>query len=151
LQPLEGIDFLAAPPISILIDQELVETATRTSDGTNKKTLYIDQSLFSIACAVNDEKLTLFPLNISAKLDTPFAFPHVLSCTLLQFNKVVDWNGQANGDMHRPSLQEDSCTRGDSEMAAMRDIMEEMGRFAELLFDAIDSQTEEGVSNINSS
>jgi len=148
VQAIDGMEFLAAPPISILIDQETVETATKTSDGMNKKATYLDQSLFSIACAVNDDGLTLFPLNINAKLDTPFAFPELVSCVLLRFvDKEVESNGKANGDAPHPSMKQEKCSNGDSDALAMGDVMGEVCLFAELLLDAIDSRSEENVAN----
>jgi len=78
MESTDGHSFLNAPPISILLDQQLIETATTTSDGVSKKTSYLDQSFFAIACAVAENSLGLFPFDISVELDSPtsgkFAF-----------------------------------------------------------------------------
>jgi hypothetical protein len=71
----DGIDisFLAAPPISTLLDQELIETSIVASDGTAKKSSYLEQTLYAIACAVNENELKLFSLQVTVDLASPTA------------------------------------------------------------------------------
>ena len=65
---------LPVPPLSILLDQQLAETSQTTSDGVNKKTSYLDQTLFGATCSVDkDGGLTLYPLDIRIRLDSPTA------------------------------------------------------------------------------
>jgi hypothetical protein len=72
LEPVGGVSFLAAPPVSIMLDQQLIETSSATSDGEKKKISFLEQSLFAIACCMDDGP-TLVPLDISVKLDSPSA------------------------------------------------------------------------------
>jgi hypothetical protein len=72
LGPVGGVSFLAAPPVSIMLDQQLIETSSATSDGEKKKISFLEQSLFAIACCMDDGP-TLVPLDISVMLDSPSA------------------------------------------------------------------------------
>jgi hypothetical protein len=72
LAPVGGVSFLPAPPVSIMLDQQLIETSSATSDGEKKKISYLEQSLFAIGCCMDDGP-TLVPLDISVKLDSPSA------------------------------------------------------------------------------
>lgn len=73
MESLEGHSFLRAPPLSVVLEQQMVETATKTSDGANKKSAFLTQSLFGVTCSVRDESLLLYPLEVNMKLDTPTA------------------------------------------------------------------------------
>lgn len=68
---LNGVDFVPAPPLSVLGDQNLIETASRTSDGEKMKQAHTEQELFGICCSVGDEGLTLYGLDVTVQLDTP--------------------------------------------------------------------------------
>ena len=69
----DGVALLNAPPLSVLLDQQLIENESKTADGEKKKTSYIEQHLIAIACASTAENLTLYPIDISVHLDTPVA------------------------------------------------------------------------------
>jgi hypothetical protein len=71
LTPMDGISFLSCPPISILLDQEIIETSTTTSDGVSKRTAYLEQSLFAIGCGVGDDGLTLYSFEVNLELRSP--------------------------------------------------------------------------------
>jgi hypothetical protein len=63
---------MPCPPISILLDQELVETSSVTQDGASRKDCHVSQSLFAIACSVSgDEGVVLHPLNVRVALASP--------------------------------------------------------------------------------
>ena len=68
---MDGISFLQAPPLSLLIDQTLTETASRTSDGEKMKQAHTTQEFFGICCSVGDDGLTLHGVNVTVQLDTP--------------------------------------------------------------------------------
>lgn len=71
--------FLPVPPVSILLDQELIETLTATSDGVQKKKSYLNQKLFAATCSADkDHGLTLYPLDIEIRLESPAAGTHFL-------------------------------------------------------------------------
>eukprot|EP00980_Cylindrotheca_fusiformis_P012669 scaffold3103_cov136-Cylindrotheca_fusiformis.AAC.7 len=71
----DGIRFLPAPPLSLLIDQQFVETTERTSDGDKTQTIYTEQELFGTCCSVDDLALTMYGLKVNVKLDTPSSVP----------------------------------------------------------------------------
>lgn len=73
LDRVDGVTLLNAPPLSVLLDQQLIENESKTADGEKKKTSYINQHLFAIGCAATPESLTLYPIDISVHLDTPVA------------------------------------------------------------------------------
>jgi hypothetical protein len=145
VENMEGFKMLAAPPISILLDQQLTETYQSTSDGVNRKVTYIDQSLFAITCAVDRTSLTLFPLDISIKLDTISSLPQRKFCSLMKFmrSKLVGSNDEElmNGRSPRPSgkRQKLDCTH-DTSAETTTDVMVEVTRLADLLSDTIDSE-----------
>ena len=66
-----GIRFLATPPLSILVDQELVERSETNRDGERKKEAHTTQELFAISCSVNNDGLTIYPIDVKVRLDTP--------------------------------------------------------------------------------
>jgi hypothetical protein len=70
---LEGISFLPAPPVSLLVDQQLVEKNSVTTDGEKKKQAYTEQELFGISCSVDGDALTLYGTEMKVLLDTPNA------------------------------------------------------------------------------
>jgi hypothetical protein len=66
-----GISFLPAPPLSLLIDQQFIETTERTSDGDKTQKIYTEQEFFGTCCSVDDSALTLYGITVKMKLDTP--------------------------------------------------------------------------------
>jgi hypothetical protein len=84
---LDGIHFIPGPPISVLQDQELVETPSVSQDGVSKKEFHISQSLFAITCSVTDhEGVVLYPLNVQVTLDSPTSgTPSGYPCRALVF------------------------------------------------------------------
>ena len=71
MEDTNGIRFLATPPLSILVDQELVERSETNRDGERKKDAHTTQELFAITCSVNNDGLTIYPIDIKVRLDTP--------------------------------------------------------------------------------
>ena len=66
-----GKNFLPTPPLSLLVDQHMIETTQRTSDGDKTQMIYTEQELFGTCCSVDDTALTLYGLKINTRLDTP--------------------------------------------------------------------------------
>ena len=71
VESLNGINFLATPPISVLVDQKIIEHTTRTSDGEKFQQAYAEQDYFGVCCSVSDESLVLYGTEIKVLLDTP--------------------------------------------------------------------------------
>jgi len=142
---------LLAPPISVLLDHEVIETSTVTSDGTmNKKSSYIDQSLFSLSCAIDSDGPLLLPLDVTVKLDSPTSFPQRTNVSLSRFNPPSSLSEsagvEANGDLNgRPAKRQKHAMNGDikNESSEMDDVMVEVSKLSELLAIAIESKSEE--------
>jgi hypothetical protein len=65
---------MPGPPISVLLEQELVETSSVLQDGVSKKECHLSQSLFALACSIIDDQGVLFyALNVQVKRDSPSA------------------------------------------------------------------------------
>lgn len=79
---LEGISFLPTPPVSLLVDQQLVEKSSVTTDGEKKKQAYTEQELFGISCSVDGDALTLYGTEMKVLLDTPSAGKFCTFCLL---------------------------------------------------------------------
>jgi hypothetical protein len=73
LEKVSDISLLNAPPVSVLMDQQLIENETKRADGEKVKTSYIEQQFFAVGCSATTEGLTLYPIDISVHLDTPTA------------------------------------------------------------------------------
>jgi len=83
---LDGVSFIPVPPVCFLLDQELTETTSTTTDGVIKKSAHLDQALFGIACSVDDENLTLYPVDIQVKLDTPTSGT---ICSFASYDEII--------------------------------------------------------------
>lgn len=144
MESIDGINLLGAPPVSILMGQELVETSILKSDGVSVKTAYADQSLFSIACAVNEDVLSLVPLDMNVKLESPTAFPERISCSLLVFKAKPSAGAEAKGEMngHPPKRRKHSMN-GDMGVTELESVMAEVSRLSELLSSTIDTELDD--------
>ena len=144
LESIDGINLLGAPPVSILMGQELVESSVMKSDGVSVKTAYADQSLFSIACTVNEDLLSLVPLDMNVKLESPTAFPERISCSLLVFRAKLSACAEANGEMNgHPPKRLKYSTNGDIGITEPESVMEEVSRLSELLSSTIDTELDD--------
>ena len=56
-----------------MIDQNLVENTTRTSDGEKKQQAHTEQELFGVCCSISDDALVLHAAEMTVKLDSPSA------------------------------------------------------------------------------
>lgn len=133
---IDGNVLIEAPPISVLLDQEIAETINVATDGSSKKTSYIEQSLFSICCSIVDDGVVLIPHEINVNLESPASFPKRTSWSLLQFKDIASGlkGVEENGLVNRP----EAVRNGNSLSAIMVNASEEAGRFAEILLETID-------------
>jgi hypothetical protein len=159
IESFDGYKFLNAPPISILLDQQLLEMSMEhsTSDVTrNKKVTYIEQSLLGIGCTVDKSTpLTLFPFHITIKLDSITSTPQRKDCTALSFtlpnraDTTTGSHGQSGNSLNgsektngtystsRPSkrqrFDEDRNESSHKRNSEMVDVMAEVTYFAEII------------------
>lgn len=142
---LDGFRMLSSPPIGIVLDQRIIENNQSASDGVNKKVTSIEQSIFALACAVDELALTIIPFDVTVKLDSISAIPHRNSCTLMSFSALnVETSEECftNGSdvdfsVKRQKIQSDNFAENPSIMV---DVMDEVNRFARILCDTIESE-----------
>jgi hypothetical protein len=96
-----GTKLLGTPPVSILLHQELIESSVTKPDGVSVKTSFIEQTLFSIACSITENGISLIPYDIDVKLDSPSATPQRTLCTLDDFTMT---KGSVTPDVEVHSL-----------------------------------------------
>lgn len=71
VDPQDGVTFLAAPPVGVMLGQEIVESQKATTDGVIKKSSFLQQSFFALSCSVDTASVILYPLEISMTLFSP--------------------------------------------------------------------------------
>jgi hypothetical protein len=134
---LDDISFLPTPPLSLLIDQKLIESTSRTSDGEKVKHAHTEQELFGICCSVNENALTLYGTELKVQLDTPTSVPNRTACSLAQLlmpdgapgPTVI--NGDSNSSNGEPSAKRAKIENIGS--PSVQDLMVEVERFASIL------------------
>ena len=82
MEKIDDLLLVAAPPLSICLQQELVETSNTTSDGVSTKNSHLEQALFCLSCSVTNEGVMMVPLEIETRLDNPASGTYV--CLLHQ-------------------------------------------------------------------
>jgi hypothetical protein len=123
---IDGCDFLPTPPLSILVDQNMVETTSRTPDGEKVTETHTEQELFGVFCSANDSGVTLYGATILARLASPTAIPvrtNVLLTTFTSSSPSIDSDEK---DAIPPSKR----ARTDDCPSTMVDLMDEVERFA---------------------
>ncbi|GAX22632.1 hypothetical protein FisN_17Lh124 [Fistulifera solaris] len=95
---LQGMSLLSVPPLSIRLDQELVERTVSSSDGVPKKDCHLEQILFSLSCRISNDGVVLVPLEVTVQLDSPAAEPMVKEYEMLNFEKTIARSTPSKGD-----------------------------------------------------
>ena len=85
LETASGIDLFPTPPLSIMLDQQVIESSKASSDGVSSKKMYLQQTLFALSFSCSSEALTLYPMTVSVHLDTPSSVPIRKSCSVVSF------------------------------------------------------------------
>mmetsp|Transcript_23496 Transcript_23496/g.65361 ORF Transcript_23496/g.65361 Transcript_23496/m.65361 type:complete len:869 (-) Transcript_23496:36-2642(-) len=85
IDSMPGFSFFPTPPLSIVVDQQLIETSRTSSDGVSIKKSYLQQKLMGITFATSDQQLTLYPLDITVTIDNPSSVPERKSCAVKLF------------------------------------------------------------------
>lgn len=122
---------MATPPLSILIDQHMIETTQRTSDGDKTQKIYTQQELFSTCCVVDDAALLVYGLTVNTKLDTPSSAPERTSWELKSLRsgpQLVPMEAEDARPTKRARVEE---TRNGG--VAVHDMAEEVEYFASIL------------------
>jgi hypothetical protein len=143
---LDGYKFIAAPPLGILLDQQMIETASKTSDDVSKKSSYLEQHIFALITSADDEGLTLYPLNVSVKLGSPTTAPHRVACTLSVFKEPFNSEGAVNTGEPSRKRRKQECINGSTDLRWSEDLMAEAGRFAALITNTLELADRESSS-----
>lgn len=139
LDKVDGVSLLNAPPLSVLLDQQLIENEKKRADGEKIKTSYIEQQLFAVGCSATAEGLTLYPIDISVHLDTPIAAPRRVNSNLAKLSPPPNEDVATNRMEPAPKRQKLSENGGTSGASPkLRDLPDEVEHFALLLSEAID-------------
>ena len=131
---LDGLEFLPIPPLSILVDQNIIETTSRTSDGEKVTRTHTEQELFSVCCSADDSGLTLHGATILVSLASPTAIPARTSISLTAFAaSSSDIDSQEKDD--DPPAKRARTEVGD---CAVVNVMDEVERFAAILSETLE-------------
>lgn len=139
---LDGISFLPTPPLSFLLDQEIIEVQTKI-DALTKKSVHLQQRLFAFSVSASESCLKVAPLSISMKLTAPSDVPVRESVNLSTFKG--DQQLHRSEDFTPPTKRAKLTKAGDgipltdnrNSMLAMRDLMDEATIFAGILCDSV--------------
>lgn len=148
LPTMNGIQFLACPPLALLVDQQLVETTTRKSDGERAKQSHTEQEFFGISCTASVDGLKLYGAEIHVRMDTPIAVPNRTKCTLSSFQQgeaVKSFQSESESEISMESnvssgeppakkLKSDGGDQPDK----TSDLMAEVEYFAAILSDTLE-------------
>jgi hypothetical protein len=140
----DGRVFLPAPPLSILVDQNLVETTSRTSDGEKIKHAHTEQELFGVCCTTDEAALTLYGTTMFVRLDSPISIPNRTSLTLTSFQKPTgtsgesSWNNNNGNDLPPAKRAKHEEADGTGSTGAVQDLMMEVEHFAAILSETLD-------------
>ncbi|CAJ1965692.1 unnamed protein product [Cylindrotheca closterium] len=134
-----GKKFLLAPPLSLLIDQHMIETTQRTSDGDKTQKIYTEQELFGTCCAVDDSALTVYGLKINTRLDTPSSVPNRTSWELKRFHQSGPQLIPMEVEDVRP-MKRARMTESSNGGLVAHDMTKEVEYFASVLSDTLEME-----------
>lgn len=102
VQPIDGISFLSVPPLAIVLDQQMIQRSTNSSDGESKKKNLLEKQLFALCCSVDEFALTIHALDVNVVVDSPSSLPLREMCSLTRLRTPsVGVNGETNGERSR--------------------------------------------------
>jgi hypothetical protein len=135
---IDGMSFLPTPPLSVLLDQELIEGQT-TADAVTKKTVHMHQSQYSFVVSVSEDFLRIVPLEISVLVYSPSTPPTRVAVSSSQFKCV---HNEINGDNIAPPAKRAKLeiAHGGRDTSSSESFMEEVTKFASILTATIDPE-----------
>ena len=131
---IDGRDFLPIPPLSILVDQNIVETTYRTSDGEKVTQTHTEQELFSVCCSVDDSGLTLHSATILVRLASPTAIPARTSIVMTTFAASSTGINSFGNDVDPPAKR----ARTEVGNVDVVNLMDEVERFSAVLSETLE-------------
>ncbi len=141
---IDGRIFVPVPPLSILVDQNLVETTSRTTDGETISRAYTEQELFGVCCTADDSALILYGTILFVRLDSPVSIPNRSNVSVTAFAKNPDTNAESSLcgedplDLPPSKRAKHEEHRGSGQVPNVQDLMDEVEYFATILSDTLD-------------
>jgi hypothetical protein len=135
LETVVGEALLNAPPVGILLDQELMESSATSVEGIHSKRNYLKQSIFALSCVANESGVTMVPMEIEIVLDTPVSVRDRKKVELIKFLESTEEKDAASLD-HQPKKRRTERS-GDEDATTL----EEVDRFARILCATHDRQS----------
>jgi hypothetical protein len=71
LEPVDGKNLLAAPPVGVILDQRMIQKISSSSDGEKKRQSLLERDVFAVSCAVTDDAVILYGFHVTVQLDSP--------------------------------------------------------------------------------
>lgn len=137
IDPIDGNIFLKAPPISVLLGQDMIETTVVKSEGVSTKNHHLEQSLFSFVSSADEDCLCIFPLSVDVKLESPSSFVERISYSVIHFKPVSPL--ESNDESDGPPIKRLKVTHNDDEASyEMEDVMQEVQTLSELILATLD-------------
>lgn len=65
--------YIPAPPVSVVLDQKVVQTDSVSNEGEKKKNAYLERDLFALWCSAADDGIRLYGAKVKVHLDTPYS------------------------------------------------------------------------------
>jgi hypothetical protein len=140
-----NIPFLPTPPLTVLIDQKLVENSSWTRDGDRVKETYTVQQLFGACCSVDEAHgVMLYGADIRVRLESPSSILTRTGFAFTRFAKVSEGDGSTSNEPPAKRAKNDSNANGKTKF---KDLMDEMEYFAEIVSDTIELAENCGIMN----
>lgn len=129
----EDREFLLAPPLSLLIDQHIIETTARTSDGDKVTRSHTEQELFGVCCSADEAGLVLYGVSILVRLESPIATPVRTKLSLIPLKKLKEKDAVHSS----PPPSKRTKFGEESDVSGSLDLMEEVQHFATVLSETL--------------
>eukprot|EP00977_Amphora_coffeiformis_P009015 scaffold2043_cov166-Amphora_coffeaeformis.AAC.14 len=97
-ESVDGTTLLNAPPLGIVLDQEVVEISSTFMDGVSKTKSHIKQSMFALSCTATEKGVTIVPMEIEVELDSPGSPVERKKLKILEFRDPSKQGEMQNGE-----------------------------------------------------
>jgi hypothetical protein len=132
-----SLSFLPTPPLTLLIDQKLVEHSSWTRDGDRVKESYTEQELFGVCCSVDDcNGVVLYGAEMRVKLESPSSVPTRIDFSMINFvTPPSNPRAYTNNTIEEPPTKRTKVdsTGGDEKDTSLKQLMDEVEDFAEMI------------------
>lgn len=109
IESMNGITFATVTPVAVVLDQQMIQRNSNSSNGELKKRPFLEQELFALSCSVDDLALEIHAFDVTVIFDSPTALPSRENCSLATFKVCIDGYGDMNDG---PSLKRTKLENG---------------------------------------